>query len=45
MLAFDDRIHQSVYRTTNGDGINTLANLLNEKKRFPASCQYKEGAH
>ena len=42
---FDDRIQQSVYRTTNGDGINALINLLNHKERFPVFCQYKERVH
>ena len=42
---FDDRIQQSVYRTTNGDGINALIHLLNNKERFPIFCQYKERVH
>lgn len=42
---FDDRIQQSVYRTTNGDGINALIKLLGQKKDFPVFCQYKERVH
>lgn len=42
---FDDRIQRSVYRTTNGDGINALISLLNHKERFPVFCQYKERVH
>jgi virulence-associated protein VapD len=42
---FDDRIQHSVYRTTNGDGINALINLLGHKERFPLFCQYKERVH
>lgn len=42
---FDDRIQQSVYRTTNGDGINALISLLNHKDRFPLFCEYKERVH
>ena len=42
---FDDRIQHSVYRTTNGDGINDLINLLGQKERFPLFCQYKGRVH
>jgi hypothetical protein len=42
---FDDRIQHSVYRTTNGDGINALLNLLANKEKFPLFCQYKERVH
>ena len=42
---FDKRIQQSVYRTTNGDGINAILALLNRKEKFPLFCQYKERVH
>ena len=42
---FDDRIQHSAYRTTNGDGINALINLLKQKDRFPLFCKYKERVH
>lgn len=42
---FDDRIQKSVYRTTNGNGINALINLLKNKKNFPVFCQYKDRVH
>ena len=42
---FDDRIQHSVYRTTNGDGINALLYLLGQKERFPLFCHYKERVH
>jgi virulence-associated protein VapD len=42
---FDDRIQHSVYRTTNGDGINAILKLLNRKDRFPLFCRYKERVH
>jgi len=42
---FDDRIQQSVYRTTNGDGINSLLTLLSKKDRYPVFCKYKEKVH
>ena len=42
---FDDRIQHSVYRTTNGDGVNALINLLGQKERFPLVCQYKGRVH
>jgi virulence-associated protein VapD len=42
---FDDRIQHSVYRTTNGDGINAILTLLNRKDRFPLFCRYKERVH
>lgn len=42
---FDDRIQHSVYRTTNGDGINALLKLLSNKEKFPLFCQYKERVH
>jgi virulence-associated protein VapD len=42
---FDDRIQHSVYRTTNGDGINALISLLGNKDRFPLFCKYKERVH
>ena len=42
---FDDRIQHSVYRTTNGDGINSLLTLLTRKDRYPLFCKYKERVH
>lgn len=42
---FDNRIQQSVYRTTNGDGVNALINLMRRKERFPMFCEYKERVH
>lgn len=42
---FNDRIQQSVYRTTNADGINSLLHLLGAKKHFPMFCKYKERVH
>ena len=42
---FDDRIQHSVYRTTNGDGINSMLTLLTRKDRYPLFCKYKERVH
>jgi len=42
---FDERIQRSVYRTSNGDGIKALINLLIHKECFPIFCQYKERVH
>jgi virulence-associated protein VapD len=42
---FDDRIQRSVYRTTNGDGVNALINLMGRKERFPMFCEYKDRVH
>ena len=42
---FSDRIQHSVYRTTNGDGINSLIRLLQRKQEFPMFCKYKERIH
>lgn len=42
---FDERIQRSVYRTSNGNGIDALINLLIHKERFPMFCQYKERVH
>ena len=42
---FNERVQQSVYRTTQGDGINALLTLLGRKDRFPIFCKYKERVH
>lgn len=42
---FDERVQHSVYRTTQGDGINALLTLLGRKDRFPLFCKYKERVH
>jgi virulence-associated protein VapD len=42
---FNDRIQHSAYRSTNGDGVNALINLLGQKHMFPLFCQYKERVH
>jgi len=42
---FDDRIQHSAFRTTNGDGINALINLLRQKEELPLFCKYKERVH
>lgn len=42
---FDDRIQHSVYRSTNGDGINALLKLLEHKDRYPLFCKYKDRVH
>ena len=42
---FNERVQQSVYRTTQGDGINALLTLLGRKDRFPLFCKYKERVH
>jgi virulence-associated protein VapD len=42
---FDERIQHSAYRTTNGDGINALINLLRQKEELPLFCKYKERVH
>ncbi len=42
---FDERIQHSAYRTTNGDGINSVINLLGRKDQLTLFCKYKERVH
>lgn len=42
---FDERIQKSAYRTTNGDGINSLLRLLDRKDQYPLFCTYQERVH
>ena len=42
---FNERIQHSVYCTTNGDGVNALLRLLEQKEQFPIFCQYKDRVH
>jgi virulence-associated protein VapD len=42
---FDKRIQHSVYRSSNGDGVNGLLQLLKRKEHFPLFCKYKERIH
>lgn len=39
---FDDRIQQSVYKTTNGDGINSLLTLLSKKDQTLSSASIRK---
>lgn len=42
---FRDRVQHSVYRTTDGDGINAMLNLIQYKDRYPLFCKYKSRVH